>query len=179
MPQKPPKGQDAQGVTNEALAAKVEVDLRDFYTRLQNRAVELQIDAQQRNLSGKELADYVTGGLRDLSRAPIEQAGRAATSEAYNLGRNLEAQRRLPEIGQAVRSAILDQNTCRNCRALDLIVVEVNGPVVSISAAGAALLRDNGVDPDGPDAYFAVMPPNFCEGEDLCRDEFLYRRAAA
>jgi len=177
--QAPPKGPDAVPVTNEALVAKVETDLRDFYNRLQNRAVERQTDAQQRGLIGEALADYVVDGLRDLSTAPIEQAGRAATSEAYNLGRNIEAQRRLPEIGQAVRSAILDENTCANCIALDLSVVEINGPVIDIKPEGAALLRDNGIDPDSPDAYFALMPPNFCLGEDLCRDEFLYRRRAA
>lgn len=179
MAQKPPKGPDARPVTEEALGAKIDVDLRDFYTRLQNRASELMADAQQRGLSGQELADYVDQGLRDLSRSPIEQAGRASTSEAYNLGRNLEAQRRLPEVGEAVRSAILDENTCENCEALDLTVVEINGPVVSISDAGRELLLENGVDPDSPEAYFALMPPNFCLGEDLCRDEFLYRLRAA
>ncbi len=178
MAQKPPKGKDAAAVTAEALEAKVDVDLRDFYTRLQNRASELMADAQQRGLSGQTLADFVADGVADLSEQPIVEAGRAATSEAYNLGRNLEAQRRLPEIGQAVRSAILDQNTCENCRALDLTVAEINGPIVEISEAGAAVLRDNGVDPGSPDAYFALMPPNFCLGEDLCRDELLYRRVA-
>lgn len=178
MAQKPPKGRDTRPVTSEYLKAKVDIDLRDFYTRLQNRAVELMADAQQRGLAGDDLAAYVTDGLKALSTVPIEQAGRAATSEAYNLGRNMEAQRRLPEIGEAVRSAILDERTCSHCIALDGAVVEINGPIVEISAEGEQLMRDNGIDPDGPDAYFALMPPNFCKGEDYCRDEFLYRRAA-
>lgn len=179
MPQKPPKGPDARMVTAEAIENKVDVDMRDFYTRMANRSAELMRDAQQRNLQGQELAAYVVGGVRDLSDAPIHEAGRAATSEAYNLGRNLEAQRRLPEIGQAIRSALLDENTCDNCRALDLAVAEINGPIVSISAAGRALLEENGVDPESDDAYFALMPPNFCKGEDYCRDELLYRLRAA
>jgi hypothetical protein len=179
LAQKPPKGPDARAVTNEALQTKVDIDVRDFFVRLQNRSTELLADGQQRGLTGEALADFVAGGTGDLSEAPINLAGRAATSEAYNLGRNLEAQRRLPEIGPAVRSALLDERTCDNCIALDLAVVEVNGPVVSIKPEGADLLRQNGVDPDSPDAYFALMPPNFCLGEDFCRDEFLYRRAAA
>lgn len=178
MAQKPPKGTDARGVTNEALRVKVDIDLSDHYTRLQNRTAELLTDAQQRGLVGDELADYVVSGLADLSEKPIEAAGRAATSEAYNLGRNLEVQSRLDEVPQALRSALLDENTCVNCKALDGTVVEVNGPVVSISPEGRALLEDNGVDPEGPDAYFALMPPNFCNGEDLCRDQLLYRSAA-
>lgn len=177
MAQKPPKGRDARHVTGEALSAKVDLDVRDFYTRLSGRAAELLADAQQRGLTGDELAEYVVSGVRDLSDAPIEAAGRAATSEANNLGRNLEAQRRAPEIRYALRSAILDRATCDNCIALDGTVVEMNGPVVTISPEGEQLLRDNGVDPSSPDAYFALMPPNFCLGEDLCRDELIYEAA--
>lgn len=181
MAQKPPKGKDARPVTNEALQVKVDVDVRDFYTRLQNRASELLTDAQQRGLTGEPLADYVVGGLADLSDKPIEAAGRAATSEAHNLGRNLEVQRRLATLagGTAVRSEILDDDTCVNCRKLDGAVVEINGPVISISAEGEALLREFGIDPYGPDAYFALLAPNFCLGEDLCRGLMYYRREEA
>lgn len=178
MAQKPPKGPIARSVTNEALQAKVEIDLSDAAMRLRNRAVELLTDGPQRGLTGEALAEFVDERLV-LSKTPIEQAGRGATSEAHNLGRNLGAQQRLSEIGQVVRSALLDENTCSNCKDVDQAVVQINGPVVSISAAGAALLRDNGVDPDSPDAYFALMPPNFCKGEDFCRCLLIYRRAAA
>jgi hypothetical protein len=173
----PPKGPDAKPVTNQALEAKVDIDLRDFYNRLQNRATELLKSAPP-GLSNEALADYVEQGLRDLSAAPIEQAGRAATAEANSLGRNLEAQRRGPQIGQAVRSAILDAATCDNCFPLDGAVCEINGPVVDISAQGAAVMEREGYSPSSPDAYFVLMPPNFCEGEDYCRCLFLYRVAA-
>lgn len=179
MAQKPPKGKDARGVTAEAIDAKVGIDLNDFYARLINRAAELLADGQQRGLLGDALADFVIEGVRALSDKPTEAAGRAATSEAYNLGRNLEAQRRTSEIEVAVRSAILDERTCKNCEDLDGAVVRVNGPVVSIKPEGAALMRANGIDPDSDLAYFALMPPNFCLGEDFCRDELLYRGRAA
>lgn len=177
MAQKPPKGVDARPITEEAIGAKVDIDLRDFYSRLQSRAAELLKTGQNQGLAGDALADFVDQGLRDLSQTPIEQAGRAATAEAYNLGRNMEAQRRLPDVGQAVRSAVLDKDTCDNCIALDLAVAEINGPIISISPAGRAVMEENGFSPDDPDAYFALMPPNFCDGEDLCRDEYLYRVA--
>jgi len=175
----PPKGRNATPVTRNALEVRTEIDLGSFYDRLFNRTAQLLEDYGQRGLSGQELADAVVAGLNELSDAPLERSGRGATAEAYNLGRNLEIQGRLPEAGAAVRSAILDTRTCENCIALDGAVCEINGPVVDIKPDGAALLRENGVDPSGPDAYFALMPPNFCLGEDLCRDQFLYRRAAA
>lgn len=179
MAQKPPTGKDARHVTAEALEAKVGIDFSDFYVRLGNRAAELLADGQQRGLVGDALADFVIDGVNALSDEPIERAGRAATSEAFNLGRNLEAQRRIDEIEVAVRSEILDDRTCGPCNVLDGAVVKVNGPVVSISAPGAALLRANGVDPDSDLAYVALMPPNFCRGEDYCRGDLIYQRRAA
>jgi hypothetical protein len=154
MAQKPPKGPAARAVTNEALQAKVDIDLSDIYTRLQNRATELLTDAQQRGLDGEALADYVVGGVRDLSTAPIERAGRSATSEAYNLGRNLAAQQNEAAIGRVVRTEILDDATCDPCIELDGFTTEINSP-----------------------AYFVNMPPNHCEGREMCRGFYMYEAA--
>lgn len=175
----PPKGPDAYAVTRNALEVRAEVDLSAFYTRLHNRTLQLLEDFGQRGLVGDALAKAVVDGLNELSDAPLERAGRGATTEAASLGRNLEIQRNLPEAGQAVRSAILDVGTCDNCIAFDGAVCEINGPVIDIKPEGASLMRENGIDPESPDAYFALMPPNFCDGEDLCRCIDYFRRAAA
>ena len=155
MAQKPPIGTDAPGVTDEALKAQVDVDLRDYYTRLTNEALTALKDFQQQGLEGDALADAVAARLQGLSDQPIIEAGRASTSEAFNLGCNLAAQVLGPQIGEVVRTAVLDENTCDPCDLLDGSTYEVNTP-----------------------AYFESMPPNFCDGRDLCRCFYFYKAAA-
>jgi hypothetical protein len=86
-----------------------------------------------------------------LSDAPVSDAARGATSESFNLGRNLGAQAQAGDISQVVRTEILDQNTCDPCARVDGTSVEMNS-----------------------DEYFALMPPNLCEGRDLCRGFYVY-----
>lgn len=155
MAQQPPQGPRAPSVTNEAIRVRVEVDLSDFYTRLQNRTAQLLTDLQQQGLEGDALADAVADGLKDEFDVPIERAGREATHEAFSLGRNLEAQARAGEIGEVVRSEVLDANTCDPCKALDGTVYQFNSP-----------------------EYFENMPPNKCDGREQCRGLYLYRSAA-
>ena len=150
-----PKGPDARTVTNDAHIVSVDLDVSDLTTRLEREALRLINDLSQQGIEGDELAEQVQAGLASLSDAPIDRAARGATSESFNLGRNLAAQDRVGEVAEVVRSEVLDANTCRPCRALDGTTYRVNTP-----------------------AYFEFMPPNKCDGRELCRGFYLYLRAA-
>ena len=149
-----PEGFDALKVTQDAQRVAVEIDISGLATRLENEAMRLINDLSQQGLSGDALADAVDAGLRALSDAPVDRAARGAASESFNLGRNLEVQRRGLS-GVAVRSEILDENTCDPCRALDGRKVDM-----------------------GSSEYFEFMPPNQCDGRELCRGFYIYREVA-
>ena len=151
----PPQGPEAFAVTSEAFTVRAEIDLDAVYSRLLNESRRLLSDLSQQGLTGQELADAVDAGLRALSDTPIDLAGRGATTEAFNLGRNLSAQRNLAGIAQAIRTEILDTATCLPCRLLDGTVVQMNTP-----------------------EYFELMPPNACDGRELCRGFYIYEVAA-
>ena len=154
MAQKPPIGRDAFPVTEEALRVRADIDLSDFYERLRKEALQQIADLSQQGFKGRDLADRVVAALNNLSDKPIEQAGRGAATEAFNLGRNLEIQKQAESIKEVVRTEILDGNTCDPCQMLDGAVYLVNSP-----------------------EYFQDMPPNHCDGRDLCRGFYLARAA--
>jgi len=156
MAQQPPIGDIARKVTDEAFRTTVELDLDSVYTRLLNEARAALSEFQKQGLVGDALADAVEARLQALANGPIEAMGRASTSEAFNLGRNIATQENLPLIKEAVRTEILDANTCQPCRLLDGTVVEVNS-----------------------EEYFQFMPPNLCDGRDFCRGFYLLRAANA
>lgn len=154
MAQKPPIGKDAFPVTEEAFRVRADIDLTDFYERLRTETLQQFTDLSQQGYRGEELADRVIAALNNLSDRPIEEAGRGAATEAFNLGRNLEIQKSPDAVSEVVRTEILDGNTCEPCRLLDGSVYEVNSA-----------------------AYFQDMPPNHCQGRDLCRGFYLVRAA--
>lgn len=156
LAEQPPAGKDAFPVTSSAFEVRAEIDLQSVYDRLRSNTLRLMEDFSQQGLSGQDLADAVVSGLKDLSDTPVEQAGRGATTEAFNLGRNLAAQGSLNQIANVIRTEILDGNTCDPCRALDGFTTTVNGP-----------------------GYFENMPPNQCDGWDLCRGFYMYLPEAA
>lgn len=149
-----PSGKEAFPVTSSAYEVRADLDLSLVYDRLYANTLRLVEDLSQQGLEGAELGDAVAAGLRDLGDTPIDQAGRGAATEAFNLGRNLAAQKAADQVGEVVRTEILDENTCDPCRELDGFTTTVNGP-----------------------GYFENMPPNLCEGRDLCRGFYLYRAA--
>lgn len=146
-----PIGPDAIAVTENAHRVAVDIDVSGLSTRLENEAMRLIKEGTNAGLQGQELTDFVDKGLKALSDAPIDKAGRGAASEGFNLGRNLEAQRRQGEIGEVVRTEILDANTCPPCRRLDGQRFRFNSP-----------------------EYLANMPPAKCEGRELCRGFYIY-----
>jgi hypothetical protein len=155
LQQKPPIGKDAFPVTAEAFLTTVEIDLDVVYERLLNETRDRLATLQQQGLTGEALAEQLTAHLQGLSDAPVRELGRASTSDAFNLGRNISAQENLTVIKEAVRTEVLDSNTCRTCLLLDGTIVEVNSK-----------------------EYFEFMPPNLCEGRDFCRGFYLFRKDA-
>lgn len=155
----PPIGPAAEGITRQAFFVGVEQDLTRFYGGLLNETRRLMTDLSQQGFTGEELARRVGAGLSQLSDTEIELMGRESTSEAFNLGRNLEVQSQLQNVQVAIRTEVLDINTCQPCRRLDFSnskkEIIVNSP-----------------------EYFELMPPNFCEGRTRCRGFYLFRRAA-
>jgi hypothetical protein len=154
LAEQPPTGPAAPAVTSNAYEVRATLDLGVVYDRLQSETTRLLEDFSQQGLTGQELADAVTSGLKDLSDMPVEQAGRGGATEAFNLGRNLAMQDAGPVIGEVVRTAILDLNTCDPCDSLDGFTTTVNGP-----------------------GYLENMPPNKCDGGDLCRCFYMARAA--
>jgi hypothetical protein len=150
-----PIGPKAGRITADAHRVGVEIDLSELSGRLEREAMRLITDLSQQGLSGDELADRVAAGLMNLSDTPIQEAARGAASESFNLGRNLGAQEAVDQIATVVRTEVLDQNTCPPCERLDYdnsgTVYEMNSP-----------------------EYFRDMPPNQCDGRDLCRGFYLY-----
>ncbi len=150
----PPIGPTAPQITGDAHRVGVEIDISEVVTRLEREAMRLANDLSQRGVRGEALADAVARGLREITDAPIERAARGAAHEAFNLGRNLAVQSNPTAIARAVRSEILDKNTCAPCRELDGKEVEINSP-----------------------EYFEFMPPNQCEGREQCRGFYVMEAA--
>ena len=156
MPQQPPIGDIAKKVTDAAFRTTVEIDLDSFYNRMLAAARQALKEFQQQGLTGDALAKAVRARLMELSNGPLEMMGRASTSEAFNLGRNITAQERASDIKEAVRTEVLDSRTCSPCRKLDGAVVEFNS-----------------------EEYFKLMPPSQCNGRDFCRGFYLMRSKSA
>lgn len=151
-----PIGRSAKKVSETALRVGVEIDVSDLSARLQREAMRLISELTRQGITGQELADRVSAGLMSLSDTPIDNAARGAASESFNLGRNLSAQDAIDAIRRVVRTEVLDANTCDPCRQVDGTVVEINS-----------------------DEYFRLMPPNLCDGRELCRGFYIYIAEAA
>lgn len=152
MANQPPTGPQAGAITDDALTVYASIDADALTSRLSNEARRLLTDGAQQGMTPAELANYLESGLADLSTVPYEKAGRMAGSEAFNLGRNLGF---LDEgTGYVVRTEILDDATCDPCAELDGQVYQV-----------------------GSLEYFENMPPNRCEGRELCRGFYMPKAA--
>jgi len=138
-------------VSRDAYRVGVEIDLSELAVRLKTEAMRLISELSRQGYSGQDLADRVSAGLMDLSDRPIQDAARGASSESFNLGRNLGAQDSAAEITQVIRTEVLDGNTCPPCARLDGEIRQMNTP-----------------------EYFADMPPNHCDGRDQCRGFYMY-----
>ncbi len=74
------------------------------------------------------------------------------TSESYSLGRHFKAMKYKDDIAYAYYSALLDENTCEECAAVDGQIVDVGSPL-----------------------YYDLMPPHReCLGRGACRCMYIY-----
>jgi hypothetical protein len=156
----PPIGTDAAGVTASAHQLGAGLDVGDLITRLEREALRLIQDLSQQGLEGDALADAVGGGLRDVATGHVDRAARGATSEAFNLGRNLGAQDQAEKVKRVVRSEVLDLATCTEKRHGDGVdrCAELDGNVYEFNS----------------DEYFKHMPPNDCDGREQCRGFYIF-----
>jgi hypothetical protein len=129
----------------EAMAQKIGEDTF-------NRESGLMRDERLNQLRGVPRVSVPTLAVTTLQRIAAE-----ATSTVVNEARQSvveEVVRRTavedPRI-TVVRSAVMDQNTCEPCNALD----------------GARYVY-------GSDVYYQDMPPNWCDGERMCRCVYIY-----
>lgn len=103
---------------------------------------------QRQDLPTERMFKDLGAHLDDLSDKRVEDWARQATHVAYNEGRSaaMVTAKGAGAANYAVRSEILDDRTCANCRAYD-------GKVVEIGSA----------------EYREFMPPAKCLGGDRCR----------
>lgn len=146
----PPIGPQANQITADAHRVAVEIDVSEIASRLEREALRLVSDLTQQGVSDDELVRGVQDGLRSLSDAPVQRAARGAVGESFNLGRNLEFQRRVNDIARVVRTEVLDRETCPPCRELDGLTFSVNSH-----------------------EFFEFMPPNKCNGWEQCRGFYI------
>lgn len=145
-----PIGPLAQQVTSDAIRTAVDIDVSTIVTRLETETMRILNEIGNQNLPADELVRELTTRLRDLSDQPINRAARGAASESFNLGKNMEIQRRPDQVDRVVRSEVLDEATCDPCRELDGQEFDIN-----------------------TDAYFENMPPALCEGREFCRGFYI------
>lgn len=87
--------------------------------------------------------------LTGLSDHELQVMAQTSVSEAFNLGRQQQAQQDADEIDRVISSALMDDNTCDYCRSMD-----------------------------GKEWKYGEQPPEppypDCEGQDRCRCIFVY-----
>jgi hypothetical protein len=102
----------------------------------------------RQGLPDAELERELRAFMDGLSDKPTADLARKSSSVAYNQGRSASTLG-AAEQGSAqfaVRSEVLDTNTCDECAALDGLVVEIGTP-----------------------SYYEFLPPAKCLGGDRCR----------
>jgi hypothetical protein len=92
-----------------------------------------------------------------LAQSTLERIAASATSTVVNEARNSVIEEVIARTGvenpriTVVRSAVMDRNTCGECNRLN----------------GERYIY-------GSDVYYEDMPPNWCEGMDMCRCVYIY-----
>lgn len=137
------------------LETAITLDLDAMLTTLEQSARRGYLDALREGLEGAAARDAVTTALQGRSDALFVRIGRDLGSRAFNGGR-AEAVADFREqsdaggsgltVDVAVRSEVLDGRTCGPCLSLDGQTAEV----------------------DSQD-YWALQPPNGCDGGSYCR----------
>lgn len=135
-------------VIGEQVRVRASMDVGAVWNRLLSEMLDQFASLTARNLPAAEMERELTGFVEGLSQKPIDQRARHGATTAYNVGRSAEIKTAADEgvAEYAVRSEILDGNTCSACRNLDGLVMKID-------------------DPD----FDRLMPPAECLGGDNCR----------
>lgn len=142
----------------ENISTVATMDVGVMWDRMKGEFLAEWARLDRTNISTDELERRMMAFLDDLSERPLQDLARTSSGVAYNQGRNVEildAGER-GEATYAVRSEVLDTNTCRNCQVLDGGVFEIGTP-----------------------EYEQYMPPAECEGGDRCRGFYIVIRGEA
>jgi hypothetical protein len=122
--------------------------LEDVWSRLMGETIGQYAAMQRQGLSQDEIARRIAALLPALSTKPDEAVSRNVSTVGLGEGRAsaLRQEAKGGGVEFAVRSAVLDPNTCPPCAALDLKVVEI-----------------------GSDDFRDLKPPAKCDGRERCR----------
>jgi len=138
----------AQSAFEEAIATQATVDVGSLWQRLLDEFLDEYARQVRTGVAEDVLDRHMQEFMDSLSDKPVQDAANQAAAVAYNQGRGVAAQeaKATGRALYAVRSEVLDTNTCASCAALDGTVVEI-----------------------GSSEYQALVPPARCEGGDRCR----------
>jgi hypothetical protein len=143
-------------VTESALDAEVEAEgllgveiaVDELWARLLDAAINEYMRLSRTGIPEAEVIKQVEALLQGLSSKPELLVGKQMSNVAYNQGRDvaIKIAGAAGEARYAIRSEVLDSNSCDVCPGLDGIMVLIGTP-----------------------EYEQLLPPSLCEGGDGCR----------
>jgi hypothetical protein len=147
-----PMVESAVAAAADTIESAVTVSVDKVWNRILGEFLGEYERLSRQGLSDEELYRRLDAFINNLSERPIEDWARQTATVANNQGRDIVSRTAaVAEMAQyVVRSEVLDENTCANCRMLDGSVYEIGTP-----------------------AYAENMPPAKCEGGDRCRGLYI------
>jgi hypothetical protein len=137
---------------NSALVSSADASSDKLVQSWQSLAIENAVRLRRSGLVGKELTDALLAELGAAAETFVARTAGEEVNEAFSLGRAWQAHQVKDQIGAAIYSCVLDDNSCDNCSELDGQEFEIDS-----------------------DDYEANSPPNpSCDGRDSCRCCWLY-----
>lgn len=132
----------------EAVKVVAEFSLSGLWQSMLDEAIGEFLRLDRQGLAADEIDRRLEDFLDSLSEKPLRDRARRAVGVVYNQGRHMSLMtaKAANVAAYAVRSELLDQNTCSECQMLDGSVVEIGSP-----------------------QYEALMPPARCLGQERCR----------
>lgn len=126
----------------------VQMMFDDLWERMLGAFLREWTRLDNQNLDDVAMERELEAFLQDLSEKPYQDMARESSAIAYNFGRDagLRTAAMAGLANYAVRSEILDGNTCEKCRVLDGYVAEIGTP-----------------------QYDEFLPPAKCLGRGRCR----------
>lgn len=137
--------------SNQQNEVLVQLDVSNLIQRLQAQVVQQYTLMAAQGMAPEDIATALQGYLDSLSDRQIEEMGRQSTAVAFNQGRNVAIQEYLPVLEpNAVRTEVLDANTCEPCAQFHGYEARINSP-----------------------EFFEHGPPAHCDGQRRCRGFWL------